>query len=479
MISESQERTVIQTGDLIRSKGGAYSIEGHIGKGGMGEVCKATNMKIGGVVAIKFILKKTLNEMDEPTRDATVKRFHKEAAMAVSVKHSNVIETLDFGFHEGSPFIVMEYFPGEDLGQIRDGLIEEESKMSWEWLGPVLMKVCDGMDAVHRINLMHRDLKPGNIMVSSEDTEAGTITRVKVVDFGLAKHIYEQGKGDELTQAGTIVGTTAYMAPEQFKSAPVGEDVDERVDLYAIGTIAYVLMTGELPFPMDPTLIIDTEALVKKCNEPPKPPSLLRMDLPIRAENVILKALATDPDYRYATAKEMKEDIAESLGRPQHVTREVTLGEFVTAAREKEKRRSFGKTIAALTITAVLGVGGYFAYQNRTWIKQKVEQQFSSRNDEQKPQKTVPKAVKKKDYVVTVKSRRPGVQVFRAIKVKGRWKDAEFLGKTPLTTVLSPGKHTLRLRKRGYYPRTVKVSEKNKGCTFNFSYPHKGWRDCK
>jgi serine/threonine-protein kinase len=300
----SERITTIGKDSLVRTCEGTYRILEQVGRGGMGDVYKGVNQKTGDVVAVKTI---------GPMEDMTMGRrmFEREAKLGVSVNHPNVMRTLDFGFHEDDPFIVMEYFEGKNLHEIVKG----SQSLPWQWLGPVMVQVCDGLHAIHEEGIMHRHLTGSNVMVAMEDGEGDretwevlrAVTGAKVLDFGLAKKIQDEGK-EELTRTGVFVGTLDYVAPEQLqKGRGDGVVLDHCVDIYSLGVAMYRSLTGQFPFGEG------FDGLMERLDQMPPPPSSLNPGITRGVDAVILKAMATQPEDRYQSAMDLRAAIADSL----------------------------------------------------------------------------------------------------------------------------------------------------------------------
>ncbi|MEW6748180.1 MAG: serine/threonine-protein kinase [Candidatus Micrarchaeota archaeon] len=476
-------------GTLLRTLTRVYELGEKIGEGGMGAVFKAKDMEDGKVVVIKLVIKSNLRGMSQTDVDTALARFKREAAVAAGLNHPNVVKTLDLGFlPEGDPFIVMEHFPGDDIYKIFKRCVETDERgkprqengnfsllldangrplMSWEWLGTAMMEVCEGLNAAHVRKIMHRDIKPGNIMVEMimGDAPLRPVKDVKILDFGLAKFVYDQNTDEELTRAGIIAGTLEFMAPEQVSRAQSMLDVmDHRVDIYALGAVMYRLLTGRSAFSPE------IDGLMERMNEMPQPPSIFRPDLAADVDRIILTAMATKKEDRYPSAVEFKRAIAASLGygTPQPARTSLTLAE-VAPEIHRSKRGGVGKTIAALAAVAALGAGGYFAYQHQGVIKEKLGLDSKKADGEGR------KLDEQKGYVVTVDSTPSGIPIFRVVKsikvVKGKKREVEdeiFLGNTPLSTVLPPGEHTLRARKKWRRPKDMVVSPAKNSWKFRF-----------
>jgi hypothetical protein len=261
---------------------GRYRILGHLGAGGMGTVYRAHDPELDRVVAVKV----PRFDGPPPEKARRAQRFQREARAAAKVWHPHVCPIYDVGEHEGQPFVVMAFVEGQSLAErLNAGRFDDVGAAV-----ALLRQVLDGLAAVHARGIVHRDLKPGNILVDS----AG---RAVLTDFGLARPEDEAG---HLTTDGVVVGTPAYMAPEQVAGQP--QQVGPWTDLYCAGVVLFQMLTGRLPFEGPPLT-----ALAKILHEPFPPPSVLRPDLDPGLEKVILRATAREPAHRYQSAHEFAE----------------------------------------------------------------------------------------------------------------------------------------------------------------------------
>ena len=229
---------------------GKYRIESRIGAGGMATVYRATRLMIGDVVAVKILHADTLREPGAP------ERFRREAQAAARLKHNNVVTVHDFGVAgDGTIYLVMEFVEGESLRR----LIERGGPLPPAEAAEILDQVCAALDSAHAQGVVHRDLKPDNIIVSRRP--AGL--HVAVLDFGIARLQDMAGVGP-LTQQGNLVGTPHYMSPEQC----LGEEIDGRTDIYSLGVVLYEMLAGVVPF--DATTLM--AVAVQHVNDAPPPP---------------------------------------------------------------------------------------------------------------------------------------------------------------------------------------------------------------
>ncbi|MCA9662954.1 MAG: protein kinase, partial [Myxococcales bacterium] len=301
-----------------------YRVLDLIGKGGMGKVYLAEHVAIGKKVAIKVLSQAYCHRPDQ------VKRFLREARAASTIEHENVIDITDFGeMPNGSVFFAMEYLQGEDLGK----LLRRHGRLPWPRARRIILQICRALQAAHARGIIHRDMKPENCFLI---TRGGRRDFVKVLDFGIAKVVDEERKvSHTLTQAGALIGTPEYMAPEQV----TGEVADPRMDIYSIGCIMYQLLTGRLPF-QDKTMF---GVLTQQVNM--KPPPLREVapeaEIPEEVEAIVLKAMEKTKEARYQTMLELVEAIAAAPrgGAGSHGDRAMTMGTSNLAAAAAEARK--------------------------------------------------------------------------------------------------------------------------------------------
>ena len=268
--------------------GGRYEIKEQIGSGGMATVYKATDLVLKRSVAVKVL-------RDEFTTDEEfIKRFETEAQSAARLVHSNIVSIFDVGVDNGIYYIVMELIQGKTLKEI---IVEERGPLPWKWSVNVAIQIASALEMAHRNNIVHRDIKPHNIII----TEDGV---AKVTDFGIAKAV----SNSTITAFGTTIGSVHYFSPEHAK----GGYTDARSDLYSLGVVMYEMVTGRVPFDADTPVSI----ALKHMQEPPVPPKELNPNLPESVNKIILKALQKDPMLRYQTATEMLNDLKMALKNP-------------------------------------------------------------------------------------------------------------------------------------------------------------------
>jgi eukaryotic-like serine/threonine-protein kinase len=261
--------------------GDRYQIEASIGSGGMAEVYRGFDPVLSRTVAIKVL-------SPQFARDSSfVQRFRREAQAAARLNHPNIVGVYDTGQDDGTQFIVMEFIEGRTLGDF----LALGRRPTPVQAAEIAQKICSALAAAHAQGVIHRDIKPGNVMVTRDGT-------VKVMDFGIARVL-----GPETApQTSAVLGTASYLSPEQAQ----GEPVDARTDIYSLGAVLYEMLTGRPPFTGDSPVSV----AYKQVNESPAAPSSLNPDVPARLDAVVMKALSKNPANRYQTAEEFSTDLA-------------------------------------------------------------------------------------------------------------------------------------------------------------------------
>ncbi|MGA1870928.1 MAG: protein kinase domain-containing protein [bacterium] len=356
---------------------GRYEVVKEVGKGSMGVVYEAHDPDIDRKVALKVL------RQDRLTSEAFVERFLKEAKAIGRLSHQDIVTVYDVGQDRGTVYITMEFATGISLDRLA-----QEKRLRFDQMVNIGIQVAETLDYAHQRGIIHRDIKPSNIIISHGD-------RVKITDFGIA-HI-EDPAAPQQTQAGEILGTPAYMAPEQA----MGQPVDGRSDLFSLGAILYELATGSRPFRGE-----NLAALIKAvADERPVEPIRKRAEIPRRFSDTIMKCLEKNPDKRFQTGRELVESLQSCLS---------------AEAPLKVKRRrllSFASMGAILVVVSV--IAGFFLYLSLT-----------------------PKAM------LDVKSMPSGAQVIV---------DGAFKGKSPIKLKLPLGKHEVRLVLSNYYDWEAQV----------------------
>jgi serine/threonine-protein kinase len=258
---------------------GRYRIQRKLGAGGMADVYLAEDQELGRRVAIKILNGRHAND------DQFIERFRREAKNAAALNHPNIVSIYDRGEAEDTYYIAMEFLDGRTLKELIVSRGAAPINVAIEYARQIL----SALRFAHRHGIVHRDIKPHNVLVDAEG-------RVKVTDFGIAR-----AGTSQMTETGSIVGTAQYLSPEQAR----GGEVDPRSDLYSLGVVLYELLTGKTPFDGETPV----EIAMKHLSNAPKPPSKLRPDVTPELDKVVLRALAKNPDDRYQSADEMEADL--------------------------------------------------------------------------------------------------------------------------------------------------------------------------
>src|SRR5215212_1363026 len=276
-MDDSQQTRILRTivpalGTILRER---YRLDSELGRGGMGTVYRATDLELQRQVAVK-VLSATAQNSDAR------ERMVREARAAAALNHPHIVTIHDVGEAGGLPFLVMELVAGPRLSQARPTDLVR--------VVGIAIQICAALEHAHDNSIVHRDLKPDNVLFSGMSDSSN----VKLADLGLALPAY----GARISRAGIIVGTAAYMAPEQA----LGQPVDGRADLYALGVLLYELTTGRVPFTGDDPLTVVSQHV----HAPIVPPRVLRPDLPRALEAIIVRLLAKDPAQRFSSAAETR-----------------------------------------------------------------------------------------------------------------------------------------------------------------------------
>ncbi|MGZ8636834.1 MAG: Stk1 family PASTA domain-containing Ser/Thr kinase [Actinomycetota bacterium] len=324
--------------------GGRYRVERELGRGGMAKVYLGKDTVLGRTVAVKILAPQFA---DDPN---FVTRFRREAQAAARISNQNLVSVFDTGSDDGVHFIVMEYVEGRTLAQFLTG----GGRIMPDRAIDIAMDVCRALSAAHAQGVVHRDIKPGNIMLDDRGD-------VKVTDFGIARVVTT---AETVAQTAAVLGTASYLSPEQAQ----GQPVDGRTDIYSLGCVLFEMVTGRPPFLGDSPVAVASKQVL----EQPTPPSRLNPDVSPDLDAVILRALAKNPENRYASADDLRADLERvrrgmpveatpllpaAAGATQVIQREPSAPTAVLppAAAEPERSRWWIPVLVTLLILAVLG----------------------------------------------------------------------------------------------------------------------------
>jgi hypothetical protein len=302
---EAHGWTELQDGDEFAG----YRIERRLGRGGMGILYLGVEPGLERRVALKLIAPEAAAD------EVFAKRFAEESRIAASIEHPNVVPIYAAGEEDGVPFIAMRFVSGFDLS-VR---LAREGRLEPAQAADLIAQVGNGLDAIHAAGLVHRDVKPANVLLSGgEAAEHAYIT-----DFGVARNVATQSG---LTQTGRFVGTLDYVAPEQISGGPV----DARVDVYALGCLLFKLLTGQVPFPRDG----EAARLYAHLNDPPQAPSLYAPEVPMALDDVVIRAMSKQPEDRYPSAGDLGRAAQAALSGTAIAIPERTVATGAAATRE-------------------------------------------------------------------------------------------------------------------------------------------------
>ncbi|SFI30009.1 serine/threonine protein kinase [Paenibacillus sp. UNC496MF] len=305
--------------------GGRYEIIARIGGGGMALVYKAHDVLLNRNVAVKVLRQQYVHD------EEFIRRFRREAQSAAALSHPNVVSIYDVGQEDDTHYIVMEYVEGNNLNEI----IKERAPLQAEEAVKIAIQICDALEHAHHNQIIHRDIKPHNILI-------GKNGRVKVTDFGIARAV----TSSTITQTGSMVGSVHYFSPEHAKGSATGE----KSDLYSLGIVLYQMLTGKLPFLGESPISVALKHLQENFEEPRE----LNPYIPQSVENVILKAMRKNPNERYHSATEMLADLETCLqpGRLREPKIEFDNPDFDETRVMPAIRGSIADTLAASSAAA-------------------------------------------------------------------------------------------------------------------------------
>jgi serine/threonine protein kinase len=392
---------------------GRYQIVKELGRGAMGIVYQAHDPEIGRSIAVKVLRE------DRMTTEAFVQRFLKEARAIGRLSHPNIVTVYDIGQDRGTVYIAMEFLEGEPLDKVI-----ERKKFSFEDIVDLGLQMGEALHYAHQRGIVHRDVKPSNIIIQPTG-------RIKITDFGIA-HI-EDPTASIQTQAGEILGTPAYMSPQQATSQPL----DGRSDLFSLGVILYELATGGRPF-LGKNLAAIFHSVT---HDHPPPPADINPEVPLNLSQIIMKCLNKDPEERYATGEALAEDLEKCLAKRESGPAE----ESAASLKGKKKKKGIVILIAAVTIAGVIGGLSYYL----TIPEKKTSSAIA------KPE-ILPKVEKVKTALLKVESTPVGAQIFV---------DSQFQGNTPAQLELPAGKHEVRLTLHNYHEWEAQVQLNEEGET--------------
>jgi eukaryotic-like serine/threonine-protein kinase len=305
-----------------------YEIGERLGSGGMSSVHQATDLILERTVAVKILAEHLSDD------ERFVARFRREALAVAKLIHPNIVQVYDTGIDDGRHYIVMEYVDGRSGAQI----LQRRGPLDGETTAEIGVQSCAGLDYAHRRGIIHRDVKPGNLMIVGGPAGGGAPLTVKLTDFGIARAV-EQTR---ITQVGSVIGTAAYLSPEQVR----GEEATPATDVYALGVVLYQFLTGRLPYEGSSL----AELAVRQQNEKPLPPSTYNDKVQETLGAAVLRALEGDPARRYASAAELAgglelglrgEDVTLPLEAGTSTTRILDGGETATRRLDRTDRTEF------------------------------------------------------------------------------------------------------------------------------------------
>jgi serine/threonine-protein kinase len=326
-----------------RTLAGGVTLDAYIGEGGFARIYQGRRGSPPVDVAVKVLHAEFLAD------EVFLLRFEREAKTAISVAHPNAVQILEYGIDDGVAFIVMELVRGVSVFDV----LVRERRLTQKRAVKIMTQICDALEAAHGQGIVHRDVKPENIMLLGDPSDA-VGEWVKVLDFGIAKLLFDEGAAERdddapesaraaLTGLGTVLGTPEYMAPEQLR----GEQIDRRADVYACGVLLYQLVTGEVPF----SGVTPAHTAVLQLEQPPKPPTSIVPEVHPELERIILKALSKSPGERQQSAEQLRDELTK-------VTRVLPEGAPPPPRAEQERAALEVAPTLMVAATPATGAGG-------------------------------------------------------------------------------------------------------------------------
>jgi len=306
---------------------GRYQIIEELGKGGMGRVYKVLDLETNERIALKLI------KLEIASDKKTIERFRNELTTTRKIVQKNVCRMYDLNKEKSHYYITMEYISGQDL----KGLIRQTGQLTVGKAVSIAKQVCEGLAEAHSLGVVHRDLKPNNIMIDRDGN-------AKIMDFGIAKAV----KGKSLTGSGVMIGTPQYMSPEQAQ----GKEVDHQTDIWSFGIVLYEMVTGQLPFKGE----YEQAVVYSILNEDPEPVTDIRSEVPKELQKIIYKTLAKEPSERYKNVDELMEDFKKINTDP--------IPEKYKALKGKTKQTQKAISFGIILIAAVI-IAGYFIFKEK------------------------------------------------------------------------------------------------------------------
>ncbi len=404
-----------------------YGIIEELGVGGMGMVYKVMDNEIQEKVALKVLKPEVAADKN------IIERFRNELKFARKITHKNVCRMHDLSKDEGTMYITMEYVPGEDL------------KTSIRRMGPlnlgktifIARQICEGLTEAHGLDVVHRDLKPQNIMVDKQGN-------AHIMDFGIARSLAAKG----ITGTGVMIGTPDYMSPEQVE----GKEIDQRTDIYSMGAILYEMVTGQVPFEGDTPFSI----ALKHKTEIPRDPRKLNSQVSPDISRVILKCMEKDRNKRFQVAEELLAELRRL--EEDFPTTDRLLSQRKTKLKTPRKRRSFMVPAIFLFVAAVI-VGGYFFYN-----------QFLKKGIEEKEVKSAVITEQTNQVTPVITSQSGYIDINSTPEEAEVYIDEKSEGMTPVKRELPPGTYRIRITKSPEYEEMTDVMEIKTGETFSKNY---------